>query len=313
MEFINSLENLPKFEETSVAVGYFDGLHLGHQEVIREAKREAGNKKTIVFSFTTGNAEVIDHGKGAPRLITLKEKARLCEEMGVDYLIAPPFNSICEITSKDFVEKILIEKFQAKSISCGFNFRFGKNALGDGVLLSALCKKNGAILHQISPISYKGEPISTTRIRKDLLKGNIEDVNAMLGRTLSYCSKVVHGEQLGRTLGFPTANEFFEPNQTVPCYGIYAAIVEVDQKKYCAVTSIGIKPTIEGERPPNMETYIEGFSGDLYGKSLRVGLYKRLRSEQKFDSIDLLKQQIQKDAEEAKKEITLEILEKAVM
>lgn len=307
MEQFHSLEGLPDFGETTVAVGYFDGVHLGHQAVIRAAEENSA-RKSIVFSFTTGSEEKEDVGKGAPRLITLEEKARLCAQLGVDYLVTPSFSAIKELSPRAFVEEILKGKLQAKEISCGYDFHFGKNAEGNGVLMEQFCEENGILLKQHDPVDYEGAPISTSRIRRDLSEGKIDQVNNMLGRLISYHSEVVHGEKLGRKLGFPTANQFFASHQAIPLYGIYASIVEIDGKRYPGVTNIGIKPTIEGQHQPNMETFIEEFSGNLYGKDVRVGLYKFLRSEQKFKDIDALKGQIGIDAEHAKSMITEDFL-----
>jgi riboflavin kinase/FMN adenylyltransferase len=189
----------------------------------------------------------------------------------------------------------LLKKIGVTALSCGFNYHFGSKAQGNTEKLSALCKKENIELFISDAVEYKNEPVSSTRIRKAIKNGDIEEANAMLGREFSYDFLVVHGDARGRTIDSPTINQFFTEDFIVPEYGVYASYAVIDGEKYSSVTNVGVRPTIEGFSKERSETNIIGFTGDLYDKNISVHLLKKIREEMRFSGLDELKNQIAKD------------------
>ena len=296
---------------SAVALGFFDGVHLGHRAVISEAVgRKKDGLRACVFTFTMKDARAASKG-GASMIMSAEQKAGWMNRLGVDYLLMPDFASFQDLSPEAFVSDILMECLEAKVVVCGPNFHFGKGAAADVKELQRLCAKNGIQAVIVPPVLYKGEVISSTRIRKALLAGDVQSAAEMLGSPFSICRKVVHGRQLGRTLGSPTINQAFEAGQIIPRYGVYASIVEVDGQWYPGVTNVGIKPTVGG-KVPLAETYIIGFAGDLYGKTIEVAFLAFERPEEKFPSVEILLEHIQRDAERAK-QISGEYLKKSAL
>ena len=273
-----------------IALGTFDGLHIGHKAVITAEKTEYQRKIALMF---THHPQVDLKGENPGVLITESKEKSVLEEWGVtpEYI---DFSEICELSPEDFVDNVLIKKYNAKSLACGFNYRFGKNAEGTSETLLRLCAEREIKLTVVNAVEYENEPVSSTRIRKALRDGDMKSVKAMLGRYFSYNFEVLHGDERGRILGSPTINQFFSENFSVPQYGVYASFTVVDGKKYPSVTNIGIRPTI-GNSEKRSETNIVGFEGDLYGKCPEVFLVEKIRGEMQFSSLDELSEQIAKD------------------
>ena len=209
---------------------------------------------------------------------------------------------------KEFAEGILIRKFNAKVICCGRDFRFGKKAEGDIDFLKSICEKNNIILEITDPVIYNDEIISSTSIRQAISEGNMKKVTNMLGRYYSIETPVIHGKQLGRTIGFPTINQRIPKNHTVPKFGVYAVIITVpDGKKYAGAVNVGIKPTV-GSDEVLAETYICDFHDDLYGKTVKTEFVEFLRGEEKFGNLEELSNAIKRDSEKSQM-ILSEILE----
>lgn len=290
-------------KKTAVALGTFDGLHRGHMSVIHKAVIQKDNGLLPVILLFSEHPMRVLTGSAPGELFTGKIKQREIEKTGcVPYEIR--FSDIRDMSPEEFFWDILINRLNVGFISCGFNFRFGKNGSGNTEIISGLCKKYGVELSVCGEVDYGSECISSTRIRKALTDGDMKTANQMLGRYFSYDFEVVTGDRRGGpTLGFPTINQFFSENFIVPKFGVYASISFVDGKWYPSMTNIGIRPTI-GNSAPRSETHIFGFSGDLYGTNTEVALIAYVRSEMKFDSLDALKAQMQKDRKN-----TLEILE----
>lgn len=271
-----------------LALGTFDGLHLGHKSVLT-----AGNfEKRYALLFNEHPQRLL---KGVPptSLITKRAEQELLGEWGVTPIYID-FSEIAELSYESFFEEIIVKKISPRVISVGFNYRFGKNAAGGTAELSALCEKNKIELIVQEATEYNGAPVSSTRIREALKSGDIESANAMLGRSFCYDFTVVHGDERGRTIGSPTINQFFDDGFTIPAFGVYASKTEVDGKIYPSVTNIGIRPTV-GSLKERSETNILGFKGDLYGRNITVMLKKRLRDEKRFSSVLELRDQINAD------------------
>lgn len=278
-----------------VALGTFDGLHLGHKKVLLSDTTEYDEKIALMFDehpqkTLSGNVpgELLTNGK---RNEILKEWGYIPEFL--DFL------EISDFSPEEFVDKILVEKFNATALCCGFNYRFGKGAKGDVALLKRLCAEREIKLTVCDEVDFEDAPISSTRIRDCLKKGDIRTANKMLGRYFSYDFEVVHGDARGRILGSPTINQFFSDNFTVAEYGVYASFTIVNGKKYISVTNIGVRPTIEGVSEKRSETNIVGFEGDLYGQNIEVFLVEKLRGEMVFKSLDELSARISADREKA--------------
>lgn len=279
--------------KTSVALGYFDGLHKGHMKILHSALSSSGDGvEPFVLLFDCHPQTVI--GKTAPSSIMTKDdRDSLLSEMGF-HILTIPFTDIREMSAKEFVEEILFRKLNAKTVCCGFNYRFGKNASGDSKTLSELCKNYGIETIVESEQTVDGETVSSTKIRSLIEDGNITLVNKLLGRPFGYTLEVIHGNKNGRLLGFPTANQAFPENFTVPKYGVYASKTTVDGKIYRSITNIGIRPTLSDDTLLS-ETHIIGFDRDLYGEKIKVELLKFIRSERKFNSLEEVFTQVRED------------------
>jgi riboflavin kinase/FMN adenylyltransferase len=280
----------------ALALGTFDGFHIGHKRVIENAI--ASNRKPKVLLFNEHPQKVLKK-KSPGELITETDKIKLLEAWGVEPVILN-FGDIMSLTYEEFFYEIIVKKIGASVLSCGFNYHFGSKALGNTENLKALCEKENIELLVSEPVEYMGEPVSSTRIRNAIRNGNIEDANNMLGREFSYDFLVVHGDARGRTIDSPTINQFFTEDFIIPQYGVYASYSVIDGKKYPSVTNVGVRPTIEGLSKERSETNIVGFTGDLYDKNISVHLLKKIREEMKFNNLDELKNQIAKDREVSK-------------
>lgn len=277
----------------SIALGTFDGLHLGHRKVLQTL----GNDGCVLL-FREHPQKVLS-GKDPGELITPEKEKQLLSVWGIEPLWLD-FPEIASFSAERFFNEILMDRFGASSLVCGFNYHFGAGAKGDVSLLGSLCEKKGLRLTVCEPVLYDGLPISSTRIRESLKNGEIRKANAMLGRYFSYDFTVVHGDARGRTLGFPTINQYFSDDFTVPQYGVYASFAIVGGKKYPSVTNVGIRPTVGSVRESS-ETHIIGYDGDLYGRSVEVCLIEKMRGEIKFSSVAALGEQIARDKESALK------------
>ncbi len=286
---------------TAVALGLFDGIHLGHQRVIEQALAAKANGLTpVVLSFDTGKMR--PKKKQNLRLLTSSStKKYLLERMGVPLLVYPDFAALCRIEPLDFIEDILFQKLCAKELVCGQDYRFGKHAAGDVQMLSDVSKRAGVRLSVLPTLMHGERPISSSRIREALAQGDLQTVNGLLGHPFIVDGVVVSGQRLAGIIGFPTINQVFESEYAIPKYGVYSSTVEVQGRDYRAVTNIGMKPTINYKGRPIAETHILGFQGNLYGQKLQVRLLSFVRPEQKFATVSLLQQAIQKDIAQIRK------------
>lgn len=294
----------PPKEKTAVALGYFDGLHLGHIEVIGEAMAFARLHKPDMASavFTFNCDTTLPKFQQQEDIISFKNKCEMLQRIGVDYIFAPDFAEVCTLSAEDFVKEILVKRLNADFACCGGNFRFGKHGVGTPQLLCELAEKyNMGGVRIVDDVSLDGEMISSTRIRGLLRKGEIEQANRLLGYDMWYRFEVVHGNELGRTMAFPTINQIIPKTNIVPRFGVYESKVEINGKKYVGITNIGIRPTVSNSGETVMETHILDFRGDLYGQNISISLCRFIRPEQKFSSIKELKDKISEDISKIRK------------
>lgn len=282
-------------ENTAVALGTFDGVHSGHKQIIGTAIKSG--LSSLVYTFA--NIPAAYFGSGTLSLHTPEEKTEAIGKEGVDYLYMPPFDhSIANMSPYAFVD-FLLDELNAKVIVAGFNYTFGKKAEGNAELLSEYAGKKGAEVIIIPPVNLGGEPVSSTRIREALSLGEIEKAEKLLGHTYYFSAEVVKGHRIGRSIGFPTINMYMPKGKLIPKKGVYATAVKIDDKFYPAITNVGTRPTVEEHGSVNVESYIIGFEGDLYGKVPTVHFKRYLRGEKKFDSIEDLKKQLETDEQVA--------------
>lgn len=286
----------PPNEKTSVALGYFDGLHLGHIEVIGEAMAHARMSGGASAVFTFNCDTTLPKFQQQEDIISFENKCELLERMGVDYIFAPDFAEVCGLSAEDFVKEILVKHLNADFASCGGNFRFGRNGSGTPELLTSLAERYGMSgVRIVRDVCLDGEMISSTRIRELIREGDIEEANKLLGYDMWFRLTVVHGNELGRTMSFPTINQIIPKTNIIPRFGVYESRVEADGRKYAGITNIGIRPTVTDSGETVMETHILGFDGDLYGQNISISLCRFLRPERKFSNLDELKSQISQD------------------
>ena len=289
-------EYSPLPERTAVALGVFDGVHLGHRLVIDRAAELAGDElRSAVFTFRQDTVL----NKGSERLLTDSEKLRRLSQRKVDYVCSPDFGEVKDLSAVTFVKEILAGRLRCRYAVCGNDFRFGKGASGDIKLLKELGGKLGFETVVLDKLALNGETVSSTVIKEYIRRGEILRANEMLGYRFTIAEPVIHGNELGRTWDFPTINQLLPVHIIIPKYGVYVSRVKIDGKAYAGVTNIGVKPTVGKQIAPLAETYILNFNGDLYGRIIRVSLERFIRPEQKFGSFDDLRHQIEKDTAEA--------------
>ncbi|MBR0485069.1 MAG: riboflavin biosynthesis protein RibF [Oscillospiraceae bacterium] len=281
---------------TAVALGVFDGVHLGHRAVLNAVYELSQKKGRLACAFAFRTEDMISVKSSSGYLYPSAVRKRIMHQSGIQHICAPAFSNIKNMDGRTFAKEILYGKLYAKDVCCGKNFRFGEHASCNVQDLEQFGKWFGFRVHVIDDVLKDGVKISSTEIRKLLLNGEIEKANAFLGQPYQIWQEVTHGAQLGRTIGFPTINQMFQENQLVPKFGVYASETQLaDGRKFKSLTNIGMKPTVNYQGLPLAETYIEGFSGDLYEKWPSVNLLRFIRPEMKFDSVQALTEQMTKD------------------
>lgn len=296
MDIINEL--IPSEMPTSVALGYFDGVHRGHKAVIGEAVRTGRENGLVPTVFTLlQSPRTVLRGEKSNNIITLDEKLSEFELLGAEQVYLIDFTAIKDITAESFVSEVIGRCFNAKHIACGFNYHFGAGAKGSGAQLEQMCEGSGITVLARPRITLGGSPVSSTRIRASIIEGDIPAANEMLGRLYGFRLEVVHGRQLGRSWGTPTMNQIFPAELVKPRFGVYASVVTVDGQSFCGVTNIGIKPTV-GSQGVLIETWMPDYSGrELYGEKVDIRLLRFIRGERKFPDTDALKEEIKRNGE----------------
>ncbi|HAH37161.1 MAG TPA: bifunctional riboflavin kinase/FAD synthetase [Algoriphagus sp.] len=287
-----------------VTSGTFDGVHLGHQKIlqrIREIARSIGGE-TVMITFWPHPRLVLYPQEHKLRLLsTFEEKAKLLRQFGIDHLVTIPFTKeFSQLSSREFIDQVLVEKIQTRKLVIGYDHRFGKNREGSFEYLKQNSAEFGFELEEISRQDVDEIGVSSTKIRKALESGDIETANSYLGRSYELNGLVIKGQQIGRSIGFPTANIHI-PNdyKLIPKDGVYAVETSVNGSIYKSMLNIGNRPTVDGNKK-TVEAHLFDFQGDLYDKQLTIYLKAYLREEQKFENLDALKEQLLKDQQQAK-------------
>lgn len=291
MEIVKELREIPNL---SLALGFFDGVHVGHQAVINCAV-ECAHSIAVDSAVVTFNRNPHDFiaGINSKYILTLDDKYAQFEKLGVDYVIELDFAQISDLTHYDYLENLLIKYFRPKAISTGFNHRFGANALGNVKFLSDNQDKYNYQYFATPPQAIWGDIVSSTAVKDFIKSGSMDMAASMLGRKFSVPGIVIRGRELGRTIGYPTANIIYPLDVIEPPYGVYDVEVQLaDGSVRRGIANFGVSPTVSNDDIAILEAYILNFDGDLYDQQIRVSFNKRLRNEIKFDSIEELKAQI---------------------
>ena len=279
----------------AVSLGIFDGVHLGHKKVIEKSlEYKKQGLKSAVFTFSVEDMK-FKQGRELHYIIDNQSKMDIISSMGVDLILCPKFNDVRNMSGKEFAQKILSQHMNAKVVICGKRFRFGKNASCDINDLKSFGDMFGFKVEILDSVISENNIISSSVIRKLIQDGDVKTASNLLGYDYFINKKIVYGNQIGRTINVPTINQEFGDRQIIPKFGVYSSSVNINGKNYKSMTNVGVKPTITDVHIPLAETHIIGYSGDLYGKTLKVKLLDYIRPEKKFSSIDTLKDAIYND------------------
>ena len=309
---------------SAVTIGMFDGLHLGHQSLLRTLTDRACEEglRTVVLTFDSNPRLAMAGRRGEKHITGLEEKRALLESKGIDLCaIIPVAGSILTLDAREFVEQFLVGRLAARLVVVGYDFQFGRNRTGDFHLLEEMGKERGYRAVQSKPVVVGGRPIKSTRIRESIRKGEIQEAGELLGRPYAIGGPVVHGDQIGRQLGFPTVNVSYAATKLLPAPGVYGGFCVVDGRRWLAAINLGIRPTVgsrnagAGDHPPEtedrlgrwhsrperpaplLEAHLIGFTGDLYGRHASLEFMERIRGEERFSGLEALKQQILRDVQ----------------
>ena len=293
----------PGWPRPVVALGNFDGLHRGHQQLVDQIRRRAAEQAgtSVVLIFEPHPPRVLRPDKAPPLIMTFDQKIEAFDRAGVDAVAAVRFSrEVARWEPEYFVEAVLVDWLQAAEVWVGANFLFGRDRAGTFTLLRALGEDRGFRVEKIEPVLYKDFVVSSTRIRHLLAEGRVDEAGALLGHHYAIGGTVVHGAARGRLLGFPTAN-LSTDNELVPPTGVYATAAEIGGTRWPAVTNIGVRPTFESAGAVTIETHVLGLDADVYGAPLSLSFIQRLRDERRFPDVDALKEQIQADVRRARR------------
>ncbi|GAA4428176.1 bifunctional riboflavin kinase/FAD synthetase [Pontibacter saemangeumensis] len=304
MEVIRDIKDFPQLSHAVVTSGTFDGVHIGHQKILKRVKERArqSNGQSVVITYWPHPRLVLFPEDNDLRLLsTIEERIEQLRSFGIDYLLIIPFTKeFARTSSRSFITDVLVRAINTRVLVIGYDHRFGKNREGSFENLKARSAQYGFEVEEIPRQDVDDVAVSSTKIRKALEEGDIETANRYLGHPYSLTSVVVEGNRLGRTIGYPTAN-LAPPanNKLVPGNGVYAVWVKHDQEKHAGMMNIGLRPTVDGKQL-SIEVHILHFDRDLYGQTLTVEFVELLRQEQNFGNLKALKEQLAKDKEATK-------------
>ena len=302
MKTFESLSSFERVPNPVLTIGNYDGLHLGHRQIIERVSARAAeiSGTTMLMTFYPHPLSVLSSAKLLGLITPVEARKRLIEEAGIDVLLLLPFTEELRLTDPEvFVADILVRKLGIKGLVVGYDFRFGKGGRGDTEMLAAFSSQYGFFFEKVDAITLNGEKIGSNRIRKLIIDGDVRKSETFLGRPYAIEGRVLRGFGRGAGIGFPTINVETE-YELIPKNGVYVTEVRVDEKKYPSVTNIGYNPTFGSTASRSIETFIIDYAADLYGKGVTIYFHGRLRDEIKFDSVDELKRQIQTDVDTAK-------------
>ena len=298
MKIFHSINDFRSSKKTILTLGTFDGVHIGHRKILERITQntENGNYESLVLTFFPHPRMVLQGESEVKLLNTLSEKIDLLEKIGVQNLVIHPFDiTFSRLTAEEFVKTVLIDQFDIKKIIIGYDHRFGRNRTANIDDLIAFGKQHDFEVEQISVQEIDAVSISSTKIRKALMEGNMTLANEYLGYEYFLTGTIVRGKQLGRTIDFPTANLQMEENyKLIPRNGVYVVKSTINQKTVFGMMNIGLNPTVAGENLA-IEIHFFDFDEELYNQKISVSLLEYLRPEQKFESVAFLKQQLEKD------------------
>lgn len=304
--------SLPEFRNAVVTIGTFDGVHKGHQQILKQLKEEAAaiDGETVIITFHPHPRKIVSSVPSDVKLLnTLTEKRILLEKAGIDHLVVVPFDHLfANQSAEEYITDFLYKYFKPHTIIIGYDHRFGKRRTGDYQLLESFGKQLGFKVKEITEQLLNEIAVSSTRIRKAIIENDIATANAALGYSYFFEGMVITGNQLGRTIGYPTANlHISTEDKLIPGNGVYAVQVEIVNTPgtfFGGMMNIGLRPTVDGKKRV-IEVNIFDFDGDIYGQTLRIHVLQQLRSEVKFDGLEGLKAQLAKDKSAAIAALTL--------
>lgn len=298
-------------KETAVAIGKFDGVHMGHRRLLREIlEQKKKGLSACVFTFDPTPAVLFGFSDGK-ELTTKEEKRSLFAKLGVDILIEFPLNKeTAAISPEEFVRDILVKRMNTRFIAAGSDLSFGNKGAGNAALLEKMSSKLGFSVKTIDKISVEGVEVSSTHIRKLVEEGQMEQAVKMLGMPYIIKGKVVHGNRIGRTLGFPTVNQLPTQDKLLPPNGVYYSDIWVGDERYHGITNIGCKPTVTDEKVIGVESFIYDFSEEIYEEEIEVYLHEFKRPEMQFSGLEELKLRLQQDIADGKARLQIECKDK---
>mgnify|MGYP001022563914 CR=1 FL=1 len=301
MKVITVDEITQKIDRASVAFGFFDGIHLGHQDIINRMAAEEGINKVVLTFLDHPESVIRGQDNNISYITTNVQKEALLSAMGVDYIVYIHFTKeVMALSPEDFIKKYLLAKFDLKKISVGFNNRFGRNGAGDSETLKVFGRTYGFDVEVAEAVVIDGVVVSSSLIRRLVAGGEVDKAAKYLGRYYDIEEQIIIGKQLGRTLGVPTINMAVQKNTLVPNSGVYLSRMTYKGEKFDSITNVGNNPTFVNH-PYRIETHVFDFHQDLYGEYAGIEFIKKIRGEKKFQGIDELKNQIYNDMDCAKK------------
>jgi riboflavin kinase/FMN adenylyltransferase len=296
VKILNTYEQAADNKPYCIALGSFDGVHVGHQKLIEMLKYNAKlfNCASMIYTFETHPRKILKPGRPMFMITNNQQRIEILSEIGVDVLYFESFEKIMNLSAEEFFQSIIVDKFNAKCLIVGYNYNFGKNGEGNAEKLLELGAKYGVKVEVVSPVLVGSQVVSSSLIRQKIQEGHVDEVFQYMGRAYRIQGRVVHGKKNGKAMGIRTANLENTSNATIPLKGVYITDTKIDNYIYKSVTNVGINPTFKGDNL-TIETHILDFDGDLYNKDIEVYFLKYLRPEMTFDNVNDLIAQIKRD------------------
>jgi riboflavin kinase / FMN adenylyltransferase len=296
VRIINTYEQAAENKPYCIALGSFDGVHMGHQKLIEMLKNNAAdfNCASMIYTFGMHPRKILVPDKHIYMITNNAQRAEILNEIGVDVLFLEDFEKIMNLSAEQFFHDVIVEKFNAKCLIVGYNYNFGKNGEGNAEKLTALGNKYGIKVEVVSPVLVEDQVVSSSLIRHKIHEGNVYEALQYLGRAYRIQGKVIHGKKNGMAMGIRTANIEINNEVILPLKGVYITDTKIDNEIYKSITNVGVNPTFKGENL-SIETHVLGFEGDLYSQDIEVYFIKRLRDEICFENVNELINQIKSD------------------
>ncbi|MBP8626548.1 MAG: bifunctional riboflavin kinase/FAD synthetase [Syntrophorhabdaceae bacterium] len=301
MKIFNSVDEIKRFPKPVLTIGNYDGVHIGHQKIIKKVVEVAGSigGTPMLMTFNPHPLSILRPERHLGLLMPLYVKKRLLKEYGIEVLIVMEFtDALRQTPPENFVNDILIEKLDIKALIVGYDFKFGRGGSGNTEMLKNICSSRGIFFDAIDAITLDGDKVGSNRIRRLILEGNVHRASQLLGRTYFIEGRVTGGEKKGRALGFPTVN-LDTSFEIIPKQGVYISEIGIESKMFSSVTNIGYKPTFDGNKL-TIETFILDFNNDVYGRDITLYFHEHIRDEKRFDSPEELREQIRIDVDKAR-------------